>query len=67
MFGEKFIRDFFEMPPETHPAIAYDRSVMERALKLCDAGNPAMNIVPYLELIKAADALKCDVARRGEG
>lgn len=32
----------------------------------CPRCAPEMNLAPYLELIKAADALGCDVVRRGE-
>lgn len=69
MFGEKFVRDLFSMGDESPlpKHLSYELSVVERALKLCKGCAPEMNLAPYLELIKAADALGCDVVRRGEG
>lgn len=64
MISENFLRDFFGCGKSNMPGAEYERSVVERALKLCEGGDPKMNIAPYLELIKAADALKCDVVKR---
>lgn len=42
----------------------YEHSVMQRALKLAEGQSPYSNMVPYMDLIRAADRLKLDVVRR---
>lgn len=76
MFGESFLRDFFGMNgpgpwslgdhiyQSQLPGFKYERSVIERALKLAEGLPPEGNIAPYVELIRAADRLKVDVVRR---
>jgi hypothetical protein len=66
MIGESFLRDFFNMgKPELDVGWAsYERSVVERALKLAEGQPPSANLTPYLEIVKAADRLKLDVVRR---
>lgn len=44
--------------------IDYERSVIERALKLAEGQPPEANLAPYLDLVKAADRLWLDVVRR---
>ena len=66
MFGEAFMRDFFGLRSgETLSSVArYERSVLNRALKLAEGQPPEANLAPYVELLQLADRLKLDVVRR---
>jgi hypothetical protein len=64
VIDSEFLRDFFGCGPSNMPGAKYERSVVERALKLCEGCRPEANIAPYLNLIKAADLLKLDVVKR---
>jgi hypothetical protein len=69
MISEGFLRDFFGMgKPELDTGWArYERSVVERALKLAEGQPPEANLAPYLEIVKMADRLKLDIVLESAG
>lgn len=44
--------------------LRYERELERKALELMKGAPPMLNITPYIELVRAADALGFDVVRR---
>lgn len=64
MFDQEFLRDFFGMSaPRTGLEASYGREVVEKAMELTKGCHPAINLMPYIQIVLDAKRLGLTVTR----